>query len=292
MLRSGIRLSPSDIRYASLGGEYNITATIGSNITLTRSAYHFQFAMAMQCLSRKKDRECFTFSVLFLSVRVYCAIADTPLHLFFTPHPSKIRDFCHLLLKGSDGSAAGGGRSDLSEWQRSARDEGALAPRTFAGHRNRRRLLGAVGHYPLSIIHYPLFRHSPRHLRRHPPHKCGGQGVRRVIIYYPLSIIHYSDTPPVTFGDTPLINAGGKGCGGQLSIIHYSGAPPVTFGDTPLINAGGQGVRRVIIHYQLSIIHYSDNPSGSSSHLPLHKGGFVGEAWFGIYFCENRENRG
>ena len=27
LLRSGIRLSPSDIRYASLGGEYNITAT-------------------------------------------------------------------------------------------------------------------------------------------------------------------------------------------------------------------------------------------------------------------------
>ena len=42
---------------------------------------------------------------------------------------------------GSDGSAAGGGRSDLSEWQRSARDEGALAQRTFAGHRNRRRLI-------------------------------------------------------------------------------------------------------------------------------------------------------
>ena len=45
--------SPSDIRYASLGGEYNITATIGSNITvacnnitLTRSAYHFQFDTA------------------------------------------------------------------------------------------------------------------------------------------------------------------------------------------------------------------------------------------------------
>ena len=43
----------SYIRYASLGGEYNITATIGSNITvacnnitLTRSAYHFQFDTA------------------------------------------------------------------------------------------------------------------------------------------------------------------------------------------------------------------------------------------------------
>ena len=28
---------------------------------------------------------------------------------------------------GSDGSAAGGGRIDLSEWQRSARDEGGYA---------------------------------------------------------------------------------------------------------------------------------------------------------------------
>ena len=38
---------------------------------------------------------------------------------------------------GSDGSAACGGVSDLSEWQRSARDEAALSARTFAGHRNR-----------------------------------------------------------------------------------------------------------------------------------------------------------
>ena len=29
---------------------------------------------------------------------------------------------------GSDGSAAGGGESDLSEWQRSANEEGALPP--------------------------------------------------------------------------------------------------------------------------------------------------------------------
>ena len=33
---------------------------------------------------------------------------------------------------GSDGSAASGGKSDLSEWPRSARDEGAPSPRTFA----------------------------------------------------------------------------------------------------------------------------------------------------------------
>ena len=29
------------------------------------------------------------------------------------------------------------GASDLSEWPRSARDEGDLSPRTSAGHRNR-----------------------------------------------------------------------------------------------------------------------------------------------------------
>ena len=34
-------------------------------------------------------------------------------------------------------SAAGGGYSEPSKWQRSARDEGAYAPRTFAGYRNR-----------------------------------------------------------------------------------------------------------------------------------------------------------
>jgi len=37
----------------------------------------------------------------------------------------------------SDPTAAGGGRREGSEWQRSARDEGAK-PRTIAGHRNRR----------------------------------------------------------------------------------------------------------------------------------------------------------
>ena len=37
---------------------------------------------------------------------------------------------------GSDPTAAGGGRREGSEWQRSARDEGKL-PRTFAGNRNR-----------------------------------------------------------------------------------------------------------------------------------------------------------
>ena len=37
---------------------------------------------------------------------------------------------------GSDGSAAGGGNSDLSEWQRSADEEG-LCAEVYAGHRNR-----------------------------------------------------------------------------------------------------------------------------------------------------------
>ena len=38
---------------------------------------------------------------------------------------------------GSDGSAAGGGRSDLSEWPRSAENEPALSGEVFAGYRNR-----------------------------------------------------------------------------------------------------------------------------------------------------------
>ena len=42
---------------------------------------------------------------------------------------------------GSEPTAAGGGRKEASEWPRSARDEGAPSPRTFAGHRNR----GACG---------------------------------------------------------------------------------------------------------------------------------------------------
>ena len=48
LLRSDIRLTPSGIRFASLGGEYNITAERSGaisllrskNITLTKSAYH------------------------------------------------------------------------------------------------------------------------------------------------------------------------------------------------------------------------------------------------------------
>ena len=38
---------------------------------------------------------------------------------------------------GSDPTAASGGRREGSEWQRSARDDGASAPRIFAGYRNR-----------------------------------------------------------------------------------------------------------------------------------------------------------
>ena len=53
LLRSGIRLSPSDIRYASLGANIislrpsgAISLLRSKNITLTRSAYHFQLDTA------------------------------------------------------------------------------------------------------------------------------------------------------------------------------------------------------------------------------------------------------
>ena len=41
---------------------------------------------------------------------------------------------------GSDGSAACGGRSDLSEWQRSARSKLASPSAASAGHRNRKQV--------------------------------------------------------------------------------------------------------------------------------------------------------
>ena len=48
----------------------------------------------------------------------------------------------NILVTGAKGGAMGAlpvaESSDLSEWQRSARDEGFLKPRTFAGHRNRK----------------------------------------------------------------------------------------------------------------------------------------------------------
>ena len=44
----------------------------------------------------------------------------------FTPQVS-------LRASGSDGSAACGGKSDLSEWPRSIADEGALSPRKISG---------------------------------------------------------------------------------------------------------------------------------------------------------------
>ena len=52
---------------------------------------------------------------------------------------------------GSEGSAAGGGRSDLSEWQRSAESEPASTGEAFAGHRNRTKLLApAIKAAPLT----------------------------------------------------------------------------------------------------------------------------------------------
>ena len=43
------------------------------------------------------------------------------------PPNDRIPPYAGVVELGSDGSAAGGGRSDLSEWQRSARDEGGNA---------------------------------------------------------------------------------------------------------------------------------------------------------------------
>ncbi len=63
---------------------------------------------------------------------------------------------------GSDGSAAGGGRSDLSEWQRSARNETALSGEVSAGHRNRTAASRCRRQPPYIIINRILFRHFTR----------------------------------------------------------------------------------------------------------------------------------
>ncbi len=49
---------------------------------------------------------------------------------------------------GSEGSAAGGGKSDPSEWPRSADEDGALVADEDAGYRNR----GTIMHYAFCIF--------------------------------------------------------------------------------------------------------------------------------------------
>ena len=43
--------------------------------------------------------------------------------------------------RGSEGSAAGGGRSDLSEWQWSKKSRKSASPMIFFGNRNRKYIL-------------------------------------------------------------------------------------------------------------------------------------------------------
>ena len=66
-------------------------------------------------------------------------------HYLFSRSVTRQLSSAHVCLTsvfglGSDGSAASGGRSDLSEWQRSTGDEGAPSPRISVGHRNRKQV--------------------------------------------------------------------------------------------------------------------------------------------------------
>ena len=85
---------PSDICFASFGGEYNITAERSEAISLSHSenitpsdgeAYHLICICRHKCSAcqEKKDGEHKKFSVLFLLVETYCSIADTPNVAFF-----------------------------------------------------------------------------------------------------------------------------------------------------------------------------------------------------------------
>ena len=62
-------------------------------------------------------------------------------HYLFSRSVTRQLSSAHVCLTsvfglGSDGSAASGGRSDLSEWQRSARSKLASTSAASAGHRN------------------------------------------------------------------------------------------------------------------------------------------------------------
>ncbi len=89
--------------------------------------------------------------------------------------------------KGNEGSAASGRRSDLSEWQRSARDDGEK-PRTFAGNRNRilRTIVLAVQYFGAWILRLPLVAQNDTFFRW-----CILKFVRNadtIIVNYPFSI--------------------------------------------------------------------------------------------------------
>ena len=93
LLCSDIRLTPSDSRFASLGGEYNITAT--TELQSNSEQYHcclqqyhadtvsislpIRYGICVYKCSacQEKRTENVTLSVLFLSVRVYCSMEGT-----------------------------------------------------------------------------------------------------------------------------------------------------------------------------------------------------------------------
>ena len=93
---------------------------------------------------------------LHISVEVLCSR-----YLFSRPVTRQLSS-AHMSLTsvfgmGSEGSAASGGRSDPSEWQRSAENKPASLGAVFAGHRNRKQV-----DPPVLIC------------KKEPPHFCGG----------------------------------------------------------------------------------------------------------------------
>ena len=67
------------------------------------------------------------------------------------PEATRLQAFC--CMWGSDGSAAGGRESDLSEWPRSADEEGFSKPTKLPGT--------AIGHKGSNLNTFPTVRKSP-----------------------------------------------------------------------------------------------------------------------------------
>jgi len=104
-----------------------------------------------------------------------CGLLHTPFSNFLsTYHPGRrLRPHLSSRAKprGSDGSAASGGISDLSEWQRSAESKPASTGAAFAGHRNRILLR-------LFAAKIPRFRFAPLGMTAFWE---GKKGVRKIL---------------------------------------------------------------------------------------------------------------
>ena len=75
LLRSDIRLLPSDIRFASFGGEYNITVSVANNITFAKQKYHAdEVSISLKLFTTRKSWSFFSYIRLRRVLCTSCVI--------------------------------------------------------------------------------------------------------------------------------------------------------------------------------------------------------------------------